>query len=285
MRAANRPRGVRWCRGGPVSRPAWCRSVKAAVTAAWWGGVRRSSSSAPAVSKVAILLSRMRRIASPSGIRRISGGSKISAWEYTLLDMSRTTVPGARRPARPARWSMAARLLHRSTSCATFPGSYFSDRCKHASTTSPRRGRVTEDSATLVARTTRIFPGGMGWNTASWSSRETWEWRTTRSARSPALARKARRASWISPRPGRNTTARSPTGHASFTRATARSTAPSASLASRSASTATRTWSVLSRSLGQASPASSRKKVFTGKHFPPTNSGCSTCRPSSGMVK
>ena len=96
-----------------------------------------------------------------SSASAISGRSNGARPRCSASDHSRIAVPGASRPARPARWSAAARLMRRVASrVRPVAASKRGVRRQPPSTTMRTPGTVSEVSAMLVASTTRRPFGG-----------------------------------------------------------------------------------------------------------------------------
>ena len=160
------------------------RAGRASARMAWPIGVMRSPSNAPRFSSRAFdsLIAgaggasrkvRLRGSATPQAAQsstrpvksasRISGGAKASSAAVCSARHRRRAMPGSVRPARPARWSTAARAA-RTVSSRVRPvdGSNFGSRARPLSMTTRTPSMVMDVSAMDVARTTLRLPCGAG---------------------------------------------------------------------------------------------------------------------------
>ena len=174
--------------------PSWPSSAPAAASAPAGGG--SGNDSAPgAVPHAAQSSSRL-----DSSASRIAGRSNGTSPRCCATLHSRIATPGPSRPARPARWSAAARLM-RSVVRRVRPVARSSrgERRKPPSITMRTPGTVSDVSAMLVASTTRRPGCCVRARSCSASGRSPCSGSTV--AATPANARSVRR---ISPMPGRN---------------------------------------------------------------------------------
>ncbi len=131
------------------------RSLPAASAPDGGGSTKRSSLLPQAASSSASAASSTCAI---SGLR--CGSSRCDCGH------SRYAKPSATRPARPARWSaLACEIATLSSREKPLLGSKRGSRARPLSITTRTPGRVTDDSATLVASTTRRRPSGAACST------------------------------------------------------------------------------------------------------------------------
>ena len=142
-RAVARPSSV----VAPSSRSV-CRAVARACSGGWSSRARSRTSSLP-----------QQAASSANAVRSavaISGSGWSARRACSSFDQQRSTAPGPRRPARPARCSAAALLTATVTSDESpRRWSVRGSREKPASTTTRTPGTVSDDSATAVETTTR----------------------------------------------------------------------------------------------------------------------------------
>ena len=111
------------------------------------------------------------RITAARFVRRISGGVYGSRLLKSASEYSRMQSPGPTRPHRPARWlAEACETGSIGSRCTLLRAAYRLMRARPGSITTRMPGTVSDDSATLVASTTRR-PRAFS-NTFDWASTE-----------------------------------------------------------------------------------------------------------------
>jgi len=150
-----------------------------------------------------------RASSSASGARselRISGGVCAASVTCAPSPHSRHALPGAVRPARPARCAAEACEMRAVTRrCMPVPGSNIERRASPESTTTRTPSMVSEVSAMFVDRITLRRPLAAGRSTCCWAARSSSPYSAHSSKPRAVRSCSASRRRWISGEPGRNT--------------------------------------------------------------------------------